>query len=238
MKKSLFLDFDGVLFNTLKEAYLLCRHSFSGIDYFKEIDETEYKNFYKYKFLVYNSWQYFYIMKLLDKGLSDTEFISKYEEFMKNRDYKSEKVFDTGYYSARKDLMNNHHDFWDGLEEPFPFFERIKRDYDNGLISPVIVSKKNKDSIEYRLKKHGLNLKQDKIFGRDELLNYETKGDFIREYMIKNKIETSFFIDDNSNNLKTCVNYNNIHPLLAGWGNISIYETGLTPDEITKTIYG
>ena len=38
-KKLLFLDFDGVLFDTLKEVYLVNRFHYSGIDLFEKIDE-------------------------------------------------------------------------------------------------------------------------------------------------------------------------------------------------------
>lgn len=230
-KKYLFLDFDGVLFDTLKEAYLLCRYAFDGTDYFEPVDDKEYDKLYRYKFLVYNSWQYYYLMKLIRENLSDSELISEYEVCLKNRDLDSEKAFDEKYYYARRDLMENHHDFWDRLETPFPFFSFIKDEKD---FVPVIVSKKNKRAIEYRLSQYGLN--DAVIFGKDELAGYETKADFMAEYMEKSGIKTAYFVDDNSNNLEPCKNYPQIIPLLAGWGNIAIGEIGLTAEEVIAKI--
>ena len=44
-------------------------------------------------------------------------------------------------------------------------------------------------------------------YGKDELNGYDTKAEFIHEYILTNKIESAYFIDDNSNNLKPCENY-------------------------------
>ena len=234
--KTLFLDFDGVLFDTLKEAYILCRYAYSGTDYFTVVDDIEYKKFYRYKFLVYNSWQYYYLMKLLKENLSDEDFITKYESYMKNRNFESEKQFDIKYYAARDDLMKNHSEYWKSLERPFKFFDYIKLWVSDKKINPIIVSKKNKKAIEYRCEQYGLFMPSDNIFGKDELSEYDTKADFIHEYILTNKIESAYFIDDNSNNLKPCENYPEIIPLLAGWGNIKIGEIGLTEEEIADKL--
>lgn len=229
--KYLFLDFDGVLFDTLKEAYIICRYAFNGTNYNANIDSFIYDKFYRYKFLVYNSWQYYYIMQLLKENLSDEEFISKYYEYMNNRDKISENSFDEKYYSARNDLMKNHNEFWDNLEKPFEFLYMVKKGVKDKLFVPIIVSKKNKSAIEYRLKQSGFEIDSDSVFGKDELFNYKTKPEFINEYMNKNNIKNSYFIDDNSNNLLPCREYPNIKPILAGWGNIAIGEKGYSQEE-------
>ena len=229
----IFLDFDGVLFNTLKEAYVLCRYAYNGTDYFDAINKTEYESFYRYKFLVYNSWQYYYIMKLLSKGsLTDNDFISEYKEYLKNRDLTAERDFDEKYYSARIELMRDYNDFWNKLETPFKFFYEIeKTNY-----TPIIVSKKNKTAIEYRLKQHSSKILSENIYGKDELTGYRTKAEFINNYIIENNLSSAYFIDDNSNNLRPCKQYPKITPLLAGWGNIAIGEVGKTCDEILSII--
>lgn len=237
-KKNIFLDFDGVLFNTLKEAYILCRYAYSGIDYFEPINKDEYEQFYRFKFLVYNSWQFYYIMMLLTEDLSDDEFISKFEELMNNRNIEKELYFDKKYYSARKDLMENYREFWDKLESPFGFFYEIKNLYDTDKIEIVIVSKKNKEAIQYRLRKYGINLADDNICDKNELENYRTKADYINNYIVKNNIEQAYFIDDNSNNLAPCDEYISIVPILAGWGNVAIGEVGKTEEEVLEIING
>ena len=232
--KTVFLDFDGVLFDTLKEAYILCRYAFNGTDYFTPINKDHYKKFYRYKFLVFNSWQYYYIMSLLKNELSDDEFIKEYKYLTTNRDYSAEEDFDKKYYSARKDLMENHNEFWNKLETPFNFFYRVKEETESGTIKPIIVSKKNKSAMMYRFNQYGFSIPERDIYGKDELCNYKTKAEFIEEFMRSNLIKNACFVDDNSNNFIGCNSA--ITTLLAGWGNIAINEVGLTEENVVREL--
>lgn len=236
--KTLFLDFDGVLFNTLKEAYLICRCAYSKIDFKSPIDQNEFSKFYKFKFLVYNSWQYYYLMKtLLDKSvLSDKEVIRKYKTYLKDRDFASEAKFNEAYYSTRKRMKDEFFDFWNSLEEPFPFFSELINVLKNKNIDVVIVSKKDFNSIKFRLKQYGLRLSDDKIYAKESLEKYQNKSDFINEYIVKNNVKKAIFIDDNSNNLDPCKNIKCLETFLAGWGNIAIDEIGLNCYDIINKI--
>lgn len=233
---TIFLDFDGVLFDTLKEAYLLCRYSFLGIDVFEPIKQDEYKLFYKYKFLVYNSWQYYYLMKAIttSKSCDDIEII--YKNLLKNRDKLAEENFDKKYYSKRAELKQDNYEFWNKLEEPFEFFFEVKHLFVKSIYDIVIVSKKDFQSIKLRLNQYGLNLPDDKIFDKTKLEKYAEKSDFISEYMIKNNVKRASFVDDNSNNLKPCKDIPNLKCLLAGWGNIAVDEVGLSCSDVINEI--
>lgn len=230
--KTLFLDFDGVLFDTLREAYLLCRYAFRGVDVLEQIDEDEYKLFYKYKFLVYNSWQYYYLMNVLH----DESVENSYRECLKNRDLIAEHDFDEKYYQKRLELKRDMFDFWNELEEPFEFFFEVKTLFEKGNIEVVIVSKKDFNSIKLRLEQYGLKLSEDNIFAKEQLMNYSEKRDFIKEYIEKNGVERAIFVDDNSNNLKPCEDVECLNCLLAGWGNIAVDEKGCSCSEIINSI--
>ena len=67
-KKVLFLDFDGVLFDTLKEVYLINRYLYCEVDFLEKINQEEYERFSKYKYLVYNIWMFYYYNPLLFDG--------------------------------------------------------------------------------------------------------------------------------------------------------------------------
>ena len=69
--KVLFLDFDGVLFDTLKEVYLVNRQLYCGIDLFSKVDEKNYQLYSKFKYLVYNIWMFYYYNPLLFDGCDD-----------------------------------------------------------------------------------------------------------------------------------------------------------------------
>ena len=207
--RTLFVDFDGVLYDTLKEAFVLCRYVCDGIDLFTSIEQDVYKMFYKYKFLVYHSWQYLYLWR----AIKSDNIQQTYNTLLTQRDLQAEDKFETEYLKARKDLINNHPEYVDKLEEKFPFLDMLqtlKNKYDI-----IILSRKNTFAIER--KNTGF-----KIIGKEELSNVENKSDFIAEYMKKNHIEKAYFIDDNSHNLTPCKNIPNLTCILTLFINICI----------------
>ena len=220
---TLFLDFDGVLYDTLKEAYILCRYVCNNIDLFAPIEQDIYSKFYKYKYLVFNSWQYLYLMK----SITSKDIISSYNSFLQNRDLKQEEDFEDKYLKARKWLLDNHSDYVDKLENKFPFLDMVKKLQNKYDI--LIVSRKNNFAIQR--KNTGF-----KIYGKEELSNVIDKAEFIEKYMKDNNVEKGFFIDDNSHNLTPCENIPNLTCLLAGWGNIAINEKGLSQEEIYQIL--
>lgn len=233
---TIFLDFDGVLFDTLKEAYLLCRYSFSNVEVFEPIKQDEYTMFYKYKFLVYNSWQYYYLMKLLSQKTPESEFVNAYNDLLNTRDKIAEENFDKKYYEKRAKLKSENFEFWNKLEEPFEFFFEVKHLFEKSKYDIVIVSKKDFQSIKMRLNQYGLNLPDEKIFDKQKLEKHPEKSDFIMEYMNKNSVQRASFVDDNSNNLRPCEDIPNLKCLLAGWGNIAVDEVGLSCSDVINEI--
>ena len=220
---TLFLDFDGVLYDTLKEAYVLWRYVCRDIDLFMPIEEDMYAKFYKYKYLVFNSWQYLY----LTQAINSENVADKYNELLQNRDLKQEQEFDERYLKTRKWLLKNHADYVDSLESKFPFLDMVKSLQDKYDI--LVVSRKNNFAIQR--KNTGF-----KIYGKEELSNVIDKAEFIEKYMNDNNVKKGFFIDDNSHNLTPCKNIPNLTCLLAGWGNIAINEKGLTQEEVYQIL--
>ena len=95
----------------------------------------------------------------------------------------------------------------------------------------VIVSKKNKTAILERFESYGFKINPDKVFAREALDKYSTKGEFMQEYMQKNGFSGAIFVDDNNNNLKTCDKYPQIKQILALWGNAQPYLKGYSQQE-------
>lgn len=220
---TLFLDFDGVLYDTLKEAYVLCRYVCLGTDVFAPIEKDIYDLFYKYKYLVYNSWQYLYLMK----SLEEKDIETSYKNLLKNRDLQLEEEFEKKYLKTRQWLIDKHPDYVDSLEEKFDFLDMVKT-LDNKY-DILIISRKNNFAIER--KKTGF-----KIVGKEELSGVINKSEFIEKYMNDNKVEKAFFVDDNSHNLIPCKHIPNLTCILAGWGNIAIGEKGYSQREAFETL--
>lgn len=228
----LFLDFDGVLFDTLKEAYVLCRNVCWDIDIFAPIEKEMYDRFYRYKFLVFNSWQYFYLMKTLKTttvSISDEEFINKYNDYLTNRIKNEEDIFEAKYMEKRKWLIENYPDYVDKLEEKFSFYDAVVSLKDDEKYDIMILSRKN----SFAIRRKGVDFK---IVGKEELMNVVNKSEFIEEYMKSNKVSQAYFVDDNFHNLEPCSNIRGLTCLLAGWGNCGIYEKGLTQEEVFNIV--
>ena len=216
-KKILFLDFDGVLFDTLKEVYLINRYIYKGIDLFDKVDEANYELFSKYKYLVYNIWMFYYYNPLIFDNCEN--IIDDFINALSKRNIKAEEDFCDNFLKVRANLVKNNYDFWKNLETPYEFFYEIKKLYEEKNPKILIVSKKNKTSIIERFNSYNFNISNDDIYAREILDKYSTKGEFINEYMNKNGFDEAIFVDDNNNNLKTCDNYSNITQILALWGN-------------------
>ncbi len=225
MNKVLFLDFDGVLFNTIKEVYLINRFIFLGEDFFSTINEENFTFFKKYKYLVYNIWMFYYFNPLVFSFDKNIEF--NFIEKLKNRNPELEKNFINDFLNARYSLIKNHSDFWRNLETPYQFFYEIKNLYQEQKGRIVIVSKKNKTSILERFETYGLDFSIDDVFGYEFLDKYSSKGEFLSEYLELNNIEQAIFVDDNSSNLNS-VNNKKIKTILASWGNCHPNSTGLS----------
>lgn len=231
-KITVFLDFDGVLFDTLKEAYVLCRNVCWGIDIFADIEDDIYERFYRYKFLVFNSWQYFYLMKTLQKtdyNTSDDDFISLYKSYISNRIRDEEDVFEKKYMEQRKWLIDNYSEYVDKLEEKFPIFDKIMTLKQDSRFDLMILSRKN----SFAIKRKGVDIK---IIGKEELINVVNKSEFIEKYMREHNVTKAYFVDDNSHNLEPCALIKGLRCLLAGWGNCGIDEKGLTQEDVFNII--
>ncbi len=232
--KNVFLDFDGVMFNSVKEAYILSRYAHSGLDVFSPLDERELAIFTQNRYLIHNSWQYYYIMELLKRRIVDMR--NDFTNCMAQRDVKSESTFNDAFIKKRKDLIANHYDFWSSLDEPYSFFFKLKKLNESGDFNFIIVTTKNKLAIEALLKKYNFHISSDKIIGKEHLANYLSKGNFLMDYISKNNIQNSIFVEDNRENLDSCSRITGMTTLLVNWGYVDPEETGLNETEIIERL--
>ncbi len=236
MKKILFLDFDGVLFDTIKEVYLVNRYIQTGQDFFEPVEKNSYKLFSKYKYLVYNIWMFYYYNLLLFSDIKEEDIVAQYKNLILNRNTEKEREFCDKFLQLRADLIKNHYDFWQSLETPYQFFLDIKELYKTKNIDIVVASKKNKSSIIKRFKEYNFNISENKIFARDELDKFSSKGEFFKDYMKKNNYSKAIFVDDNINNINSCKDNPEIETILALWGNCEPYSKGLNQEEAIEKI--
>ena len=231
--KTIFLDFDGVLFDSVKEAYLLARCAYKGIDVKSAIDSTEYQKFRKFRYLISKSWQFYYIFKLMLNNTPDEKFEEEYKTYMSNIEESLVADFDKKYVNAREDLIKEDFEFWDNLDTPFEIFYKIKELSKNKNYKFVILTNKKRLPVKNKLEKFSLSIE---LFANEDLLKYVSKGEFMQDYMAKNNITNCYFVDDSMDNLNSCLEYNNIKGLLAGWGYTAPNQKGYSQEEILNKI--
>ena len=177
---------------------------------------------------------FLYFNPLIFENVQEEKIIESYQKALLNRDLKKEEEFCTKFLNIRKDLVENHYDFWEKLEIPYDFFFAIKEI--SKKVDVVIASKKNKESIIKRFLSYDFHLNENQIFAREALDKYQTKADFLAKYMEEKGYSEALFVDDNSNNLTPCKKYPQIKTILASWGNIAPEDKGLDEKEMIEEI--
>lgn len=228
--KILFLDFDGVLFDTVLESYLLARYAYFDIEPFEEVNEEEYKLFHSVRYLITHSWHYYYIIKLIEKGVSIKDFPQEYRNAIEHRNENTDGDFDKKFQAKRKDLIENHFEFWNKLDKPYPFFDKIKPLAEK--LNIIIVSTKNEEAILRHCKDYGFNIEKDNVIGKTKLKQFGSKKGFLEYYINTNKITKSIFVDDALKTIKECSQISNLKALCANWGYIGDKNDGLSEEEI------
>ena len=179
---------------------------------------------------------FYYFNQIIFDINNEDKIVEKYEQLLLNRDLKKEEEYCKLFLDTRKKLVFNHFDFWKNLEITYKFFFEIKKLYEEKKIDIVVVSKKNKNSILERFETYDFHLEANKVFAREALDKYSTKGEFMKEYMQQNNIQSAIFVDDNYNNLKTTENIPNIENILALWGNSQPNLSGYNQEEAIEKI--
>ncbi|QEH07289.1 hypothetical protein [Sulfurospirillum multivorans] len=221
----IFLDFDGVLFNTVKEAYvisMIAKHKYKTIEDIK-FTSKHYELFLKYRYLVGPAWNYKYLLELLDTQAINFE--KKYKEIIDNALQKDYKVFEKLFFDTREELQTNDLQKWLKLNESYSFLDMIKSLLINKQDEFLIITTKDKATVKKLLEFEGIYLSEKSIYDKEDFAKYKSKATIIQEIMINKKIPYALFLDDNSEHLNECRNILNLQLLQANWGYISPLDT-------------
>ena len=238
-KTLIFLDCDGVLCDSVKEAYLLTRFAYKNTDVKQPIDEENYQMFHNYRFLVANSWQYYILADILENfSYKNADFIEARYKYIVSQG-KTDKCdeFNKKFLGKRKELMEQDFEFWNGLETPTNFLQKLKNIIAQADDSSfAILSTKNKDAIIKKFNFWGVEFDSDLIFDKKDLENL-SKGEFIKRYLDSHSdIDEAILIDDNEDNINSCANIENLKACLTSWGYLKSPEGKMSEDDVLKII--
>ena len=210
-----FLDFDGVLVDSIDECFQVSFKTYYENIFF-EHQIKEYKDlFYKNRGLVKPPYEYYILHKSIETFLND-EQKSVEQIFIKSLDLISEKEkedFENLFFKNRKLLMEQDFDSWASMNPLTPFGRKLVKK-DNSNI--YIVTAKNLEATSALLKYYEIN-NIAAIYSNKDVKDAQTKGNLINDLMIEKNFDNAIFIDDACEHLDSVKN-SKVQCFFANWG--------------------
>jgi len=233
MNNLIFLDFDGVLFNTAKEAYavsMIAVNTFMDIDNVK-FDSKYYHDFIKYRYLVGPAWNYKYILEILDSD-GVLNFEHKYKTLIQNAKKEDYQKFENSFFEARRSLKEDNFSQWLQLNEPNDFLTLVKPFLVSNRDFFRIITTKDKATVTKLLDINNVLFCTKLIYDREDFEKYENKANIIKSILSLNNVEKAIFIDDSEQHLSGCRNIKNLELCQPNWGYVSKDDKGVQSKEV------
>lgn len=189
MKFQIFLDFDGVLFDSVPEVYSVCQEVLKRFP--NEYHDVKYEEFKEFRSYLTDAWQF---NRLYSKLLTIDSYVLLQKVNPVNEDW----LFANRFFEARNSLMRN--DNWASKMKPYQFFYDIKPLLKSHPEKFLIISTRNEDSIKRTLEYN--NIHDLLVFGQAAV---RASGSKLRALQDAGKISTSnylVYVDDMRSHLK------------------------------------
>lgn len=232
---AIFLDFDGVLFNTAKEAYVVAVVATGKVTSHDVIDfdSSHYHAFMMYRYLVGPAWNYYYVLNEIEKGNHSPESINY---ALENAEWNKYKRFEKSFFDTRKRLQCEDFEFWLSLNVAYPFLGMMKALIHKYTENFFIVSTKDVLTISRLLKLNDVEFDLSRIYGHEHYMRFSNKGELIRHVMSDFSYGRGVFVDDSTQHLNHVINVSNVTPLQADWGYCAPVDCGWSSVEIMNTV--
>ena len=220
VEKMIFLDFDGVLFNTVKEAYasaVISSNIYQSIDEI-DFDSKHYADFLSYRYLLGPAWNYKYILEFL----VEKDFLKHYKEKLKSVHKSEYEDFEIRFFETREKLKKNDFQNWFSLNESYPFLDKIKPLLQRNKDLFCIVTTKDKATVTKLLQTEDIKIADNSIYDQKDFESYGNKADIINTIISDRNIDVSIFVDDSRKHLDICKQINNLQLIQADWGYIAV----------------
>ncbi len=225
IKRAVFLDFDGVLFDTVKEAYcvsMIALGEASGISGVN-LDSPHFQEFRRFRFLVGPAWNYYYLLSLIDEKLDhpSLDVESAFRNAIRNPDPDKHSPFENFFFSTRNICRETDFDNWLSLVMPYAFVNSLRNMMKDHLEKFFLITTRDRGSALQILRAHHLGLLEDSIFGKEDWGISSSKRDVIRSLVENHQIDESIFIDDFEGHLLACDSIENLKSIQARWGYVA-----------------
>jgi phosphoglycolate phosphatase-like HAD superfamily hydrolase len=208
-----FIDFDGVLCDSVKECLVSSWLAYTRLSKKdkKSITLSAKKTFYRYRPLIRTGADYVLLQRAMDEGVS----LSSQRDFDDYQNALGEKVmgeYREAFYNARSKLLENHRKYWVSLNPLFEEFPPLLKKI-AGSYRYIIISTKKSSFIKEILNANSIEWPLDRIVDSEK----KRKLSIVENYLNQLSADKAFFVDDQIDHLKGN-NDPRIEPLLADWG--------------------
>jgi hypothetical protein len=213
----IFLDFDGVLFDTAMEAFIVGHKAYYGIDADHKELKNNYRRFLLLRPFVVSAWQYLSVFKLLLEVSNDKLLIAKGKKRLTLKPTRKDREFEIKFNYIRTELIKYDKDKWIHLHKPYKFFTLIKPMMIQNSQQFQIISTKSSNFILELLLVYGVSFDKAHVWGKDEFDKSEqSKAKLLSKNT--NIVKKSLFIDDSKKHIIEVNLLKNIETILANWG--------------------
>ncbi|MFA6599619.1 MAG: hypothetical protein WCU74_01205 [Candidatus Omnitrophota bacterium] len=219
--KAIFLDFDGVLFDTVAEAYVIAMCAWGKPVDIKSAkwDRRHYEMFCNFRCKVTCARSYYYLLRALDTEFEDRSKIAAiYNELKHATPLDSVLQFEKQFALERRKLRESSFSDWICLHRPYEFSSMILPDLERSRQSFFIISTKEEDVISQILKYYHVPFEEDQILGRRSFIATRSKAIVIKNVQNIYGVEKYIYIDDSQEHLDMCRRIAGGTFILAGWG--------------------
>lgn len=240
LEKAVFLDFDGVLFDTVKEAYVVCSLAAKKIKKAEEaeFDSEDFRVFEKYRYLIGPAWNYYYLLKAADVSERGDGIEIKYLDYISAAREAEYSVFEKTFFAVRDDFKKTNEKLWFDLNSPYAFLAKIYPFIKKFPRHFFIVTTKDRPTVLKLIKKQKMKFNAENIYDRDSFKRFSTKGGVIKNIMKDREIYNAVFIDDSIGHIKECQGVPGLTILQPRWGYVSSKEAGSSEQEIISAMGG
>ena len=217
----IFLDFDGVIVDSAKEAYAMAMLTNNAAHKLSEIDfESEHcRRFLSQRCHIGPAWNYFYLLKCLEEG-KDQQFA----EMLPNEAGDDARAFQEKFFATRQVIRNHFWDDWLALNQIYEGSERFIELINNNT-NVVIVTTKDEDTVLALLNRYGV-VRDVAVYDSKSYDHFGCKSLFMDDFIKTRSIKRALFIDDSYTHLQKCKWVEGLDTVQAKWGYVlpDIYE--------------
>lgn len=211
--KRIFLDFDGVVADSAKEAYVIAMLTSGKSTQMSDVDlsSKHAEAFLSQRYLIGPAWNYYYLLHAIDEKKADS-----FADLLPDEPGSEAKSFQDKFFATRAVIRNNFREDWLALNSMYEWSDSIVR-LINKYENIVIVTTKDAETVKALLDLYGVS-RPVEVFDNKTYEQYGCKSIFINQYIQENDIDRALFIDDSEKHLKKCVWVEKLELLQAKWG--------------------